>query len=62
MPDRFQYAIIDTFGKCWVITDDGTEKVQGLPWLMRQGWTPVRETPYHIPAGESYVLILLERE
>ena len=60
--DRFLYAILDAFGACWVVTDSGTEKVAGLPWLMRQGWRPIRETPLIQSAGASYVLILLERE
>jgi hypothetical protein len=44
------------------VTDGGTEKIAGLPWLLRQGWKPIRETPLIVSAGSSYVLILLERE
>jgi hypothetical protein len=62
MTDNYLYAIINENGTCWVINDGGTEKVAGLPSLMREGWKPVRETPY---LGENamaaYILILFER-
>jgi hypothetical protein len=58
--DRYLYALIDSFGKCWVIVDGGTQKVEGLPWLMRKGWRPIRETPFAVP-GIAYILICLER-
>ena len=57
--DRYLYAMIDAYGLCWVIRDGETEKVPGLPSLLREGWRPVRETPAF---GASYILILLERE
>lgn len=60
--DRYLYAMIDAFGRCWVITDEGTEKVTGLPSLLREGWHPVRETPIFVSAGSGYTLILLERD
>lgn len=59
--DRFLYAIIDVNGSCWVVLDDTTPQVKGLPWLMRQGWKPIREVPYHSPGGQGYILICLER-
>ena len=56
---EYRYVILDTEGRCWRITDGGTEKEAGLPSLLAGGWRPVRETPYHeVP----YVLILLERD
>jgi hypothetical protein len=55
------YAMINTFGECWVVRDGTTEKVEGLPWLLRQGWKPVRETPFVPSTGASYILIYLER-
>jgi hypothetical protein len=62
MTDRYLYAIIDEYGTCRVVNDGGTEKVNGLPWLMRQGWKPLRETPF---VGDkstlTYILILFER-
>jgi hypothetical protein len=62
MTDQYLYAIIDEYGTCWVIDDDGTEKVEGLPWLMRQGWIPLRETPFISDKTTStYILILFER-
>jgi hypothetical protein len=61
MTDRYLYAMIDVYGGCWVINDNATEKVEGLPSLMRQGWKPVRETPYVPATGNSYILILFER-
>jgi hypothetical protein len=60
--DRFLYVMLDSSGRCWAVTDGGTEKIAGLPWLLRQGWKPIRETPLIVSAGSSYVLILLERE
>jgi hypothetical protein len=60
--DQHLYAIIDEYGTCWVIQDGGTEKVRGLPWLMRQGWRPVRETPFVPNSGSDYILIYFERE
>lgn len=59
MTDKYLYAIIDALGTCWIIVDGHTEKVQGLPWLIRQGWKPIRETPYMI---SGYILIFLERD
>jgi hypothetical protein len=35
--DRFLYVMLDTFGRCWVVTDGATEKVGFHPWLLRQG-------------------------
>jgi hypothetical protein len=62
MHDKYLYAMIDAFGACWTVIDGGTEKVEGLPSLMRQGWRPLRETAFHNSAGTGYILILLERE
>ena len=59
--DRYLYAILDTNGRCWVVTDGATEKVEGLPALMREGWRPIRETPFVPSAGTDYMLICLER-
>jgi hypothetical protein len=62
MMDKYLYAIIDENGACWVINDGGTERVEGLPWLLRQGWKPLRETPYVSDrAMSTYILICLER-
>jgi hypothetical protein len=61
--DKYRYAILDENGSCWVVIDGGTEKVEGLPSLMRQGWKPVRETPYVSGRRAAmYILICLERE
>ena len=57
--DRFLYVLLDTMGRCWAIRVGETEKVAGLPSLLREGWRPVRETPVH---GVAYALILLERD
>jgi hypothetical protein len=62
MNDKYLYAMLSTYGECWTVTDGGTEKVDGLPSLMRQGWRPVRETPFVQHTGQSYILIVLERE
>ena len=60
--DRYLYAILDEYGKCWVITDGDTRKVDGLPSLMRQGWRPLRETPFvSNKMSNNYILIYLER-
>jgi hypothetical protein len=59
--NQFLYAIIDVNGSCWVVLDDTTPKVKGLPWLMRQGWKPIREVPFPSAAGQDYILICLER-
>ena len=59
---QYLYAILNEYGGCWVVTDDGTEKVTGLPSLLGQGWCPVRETPFVGDTVETYILILLERE
>lgn len=58
---RYIYAIINANGFCWLVTDSGTKKVQGLPWILRQGWRPVRETPFTPATGTEYILICLER-
>lgn len=61
--DRFLYAILDTNGKCWVILDNDTRKAEGLPSLFREGWRPVRETPFFgHNSMNPYVLVLLERD
>jgi hypothetical protein len=62
MRDKYLYAILDEYGHCWTVTDGGTEKMDGLPSLMREGWRPVRETAFHPTAGTGYILIVLERE
>jgi len=62
MNDRYLYAIISEYGTCWVIGDSTTEKVDGLPSLMRQGWRPVRETPFIGETSNTYILICFERE
>ena len=61
MGDSYLYAIVDEKGACWKITDRGTERVEGLPWLMRQGWKPLRETPFVGEKMSTYILILLEK-
>jgi hypothetical protein len=62
MSDKYLYAIVDEYGSCWVIRDGTTEKVEGLPSLMREGWRPIRETPYPHAPGRLYILICFERE
>jgi hypothetical protein len=62
MQDKYLYVMIDSYGKCWALTDGGTEKVEGLPSLIRQGYRPLRETPFHNSTGVGYMLIVLERE
>jgi hypothetical protein len=63
MTDKYRYAIIDENGSCWVIVDGGTQRVEGLPSLMSEGWRPVRETPFVSERRAStYILICLERE
>ena len=57
--DRYLYVLLDTFGRCWVIKDGETEKVAGLPSLLREGWKPLRETPFDT---QTYMLIVLERD
>lgn len=62
MTDRYLYAIIDEHGSCWVVVDNGTEKSAGLPSLLREGWKPIRETPFVSDRnGFVYILICLER-
>lgn len=61
MSDRHEYlyAMLDTNGTCWLIRDNTTEKVAGLPSLLAEGWRPLRETSFHeVP----YMMIVLERE
>jgi hypothetical protein len=58
--DHYLYAILDTSGRCWVVRDGATEKVAGLPSLMREGRQPIRETPFVPAAGSEYILICLE--
>ena len=61
--DRYLYAILDTNGSCWVVLDNDNRKVDGLPSLLREGWRPVRETPFHgANSMIAYVLVLLERD
>ncbi len=62
MQDRpdYVYVILDINGACWAVTDGGTKRIDGLPTLFRAGWRPIRETPFHISAGNPYMLILLE--
>ena len=61
--DRYLYVLLDTFGKCWVIKDGETEKVAGLPSLMREGWKPLRRDHRSSPpSGKTYMLIVLERD
>jgi hypothetical protein len=62
MTDKYLYAIIDEHGTCWVIRENTTEKVEGLPSLMREGWRPVRETPFVGETAFTYILICFERE
>jgi hypothetical protein len=59
--DNYLYAIINEYGECWVIRDGTTEKVTGLPSLMREGWRPVRETPFVGERTSTYILICFER-
>ncbi|MFO0910354.1 MAG: hypothetical protein U0794_18750 [Isosphaeraceae bacterium] len=60
--DRYLYAIIDEYGKCWIVGDGKTQKVEGISSLMRRGWRPIRETPYVAQRMNStYILICLER-
>lgn len=57
------YVVLDYGGNCWIVRDNATEKSEGLPSLLAEGWVPVRETPFS-PQGSStpYILILLERD
>ena len=57
--EKYCYVIIDALGQCGLIRDDSTEKITGLPSLLKKGWRPVRETPFF---NTLYILILLERE
>jgi len=60
--DKYLDAIINEDGSCWVVVDNGTEKSAGLPSLMREGWKPIRETPYVTNRGGFVsILICLER-
>jgi len=56
---EYLYAIIDAEGQCWRVGDGETESVKGLPSLLKDGWRPVRETPF---GDGAYVLILLDRD
>lgn len=58
-PFEYLYALIDVHGGCWVIRDDDTEKVAGLPSLLADGWRPLRETSFQV---EPYMLVVLERD
>ena len=57
--ERYLYAMIDAAGTAWVLVDGGTHKVEGIPWLVRQGWRPIRETPFAAPSS-PYILICFE--
>ncbi len=60
--NRYLYVILDFNGGCWEVRDNDTERLEGLPALLEQGWRPVRETPFPpAPGSDAYILILLER-
>lgn len=60
---EYLYVIIDPNGACWAVLDNDTKRLEGLPALLRDGWRPVRETPFSgVNTTAAYVLILLERE
>jgi hypothetical protein len=66
--DQYLYAILALDGTCWVVRDGAREEAEGLPSLMREGWRPIRETPF-MPGppsgiaihGYEFILICLER-
>jgi hypothetical protein len=55
---EYVYIILDDGGKTWRVLDNDHEEAEGLPSLFKQGWRPIRETPY---GDGTYFLILLER-
>jgi hypothetical protein len=60
-PLEYLFVILDYNGVCWIVRDQTTERAQGLPALLAEGWRPVRETPFSGSGMAPYVLILLER-
>ncbi|RUL87778.1 hypothetical protein [Tautonia sociabilis] len=57
------YVILDDSGLCRIVRDQATERAEGLPSLLADGWRPVRETPFNAAQGTTpTVLILLERD
>lgn len=60
MKPEYLYAMLDVFGKCWVVTDQATQ-VYSMAALLQEGWVPIRETPFHAATGSAYILVLLER-
>jgi hypothetical protein len=59
----FLYLILEPSGRCRRIVDSGTEAVDGLASLLRDGWRPVRETPFSGSSSSGgQVLLLLERD
>lgn len=59
MKPEYAYAMLDIYGKCWVVTDQATEPYS-MARLLGEGWVPIRETPFH-SSGSPYILVLLER-
>ncbi len=61
MNERLDYlfVIINSFGQCWIVRDNSTEKSSGLASLVSEGWRPTRETAFQ---DSQHVLITLERE
>ncbi len=57
------YLILNCFGKSWIVRDHSIEAAS-LPFLLTEGWRPVRETPFAPGGADSApsVLILMERE
>lgn len=60
MKPEYVYAMLDVFGKCWIITDQATQSYS-MAQLLSEGWVPIRETPFHAGTGSAYILVLLER-
>ena len=60
MKPEYLYAMLDVFGKCWVVTDQATQSYS-MAALLQEGWVPIRETAFHPSTGSSYILVLLER-
>lgn len=58
-PVEYLYAILDSWGQCWRVADGEAQTVPGMPYLLGEGWRPVREVSF---GDGGHVLILLERD
>lgn len=60
---EFLYVILESSGQCSVLKDGGAERIDGIPGLLKDGWRPLRETPFSDSgSAKPCILAVFERD